>query len=80
MQINWIGELLDTAFSLSGKYARWLNIKGKRVCFIIWTVCIAYWAVRDFYLELYSQGIFCLFSMVLNIYGYYNWKKNKVGE
>ena len=80
MHINWIGEILDTCFSLSGKYARWLNIKGKRICFLLWAGCATYWMFRDLYLGLYSQGIFCLASIFLNGYGFYNWKKNKIGE
>lgn len=72
--INWIAEILDTIASLSGKYGRWLNARGNRICFIIWAVCTVYWAVRDFKLGLYSQTIFCVFSIGLNIYGYFNWK------
>jgi hypothetical protein len=76
--INWISELLDTIFSLGGKYGRWLNAKGKRVCFLIWTACTIYWMIRDFYLGLYSQGCFCIVSMWLNMYGYSQWKKKGI--
>lgn len=75
--INWTAEILDTIISLSGKYGRWLNARGNRVCFIIWTMCTVYWAIRDFKLGLYSQSIFCIFSIALNIYGYFNW--NAIG-
>lgn len=75
MQINIIGELLDTIFSLTGKYGRWLNARGKRFCFILWSICCIYWISRDIHLHLYSQGFFCIFSLGLNIYGYFNWKK-----
>lgn len=80
MQINWIGEILDTIFSLSGKWARWKNIKGQRVCFLIWTLCAGYWCARDLYLCLYSQSFFCFFSVCLNLYGFYNWKNKGIGD
>jgi len=75
IQINWTGEILDTIFSLLGKYGRWLNARGKKVCFIIWNICTIYWMCRDFYIGLYSQGTFCLVSIALNSYGYFRWKK-----
>ena len=78
--INWTAEILDTIISLSGKYGRWLNARGKRTCFIIWSFCTLYWAIRDFRLGLYSQTVFCLFSIGLNIYGYFNWGKQGVGK
>ena len=74
-EINWIMELFDTAFSLLGKWGRWLNVKARRSCFIVWTICVLYWAVRDIQLGLYSQAIFCSFSVMLNIYGFFNWKR-----
>lgn len=80
MEINWIGESLDTIFSLSGKWGRWLNARGKKFCFIIWTICAIYWMGRDFYLGLYSQGFFCGFSIWLNLYGYFNWKNKGIGQ
>lgn len=79
VEINWIGELFDTLASLSGKYGRWLNARGKRFCFIIWSFCTIYWAARDFSLGLYSQAIFCVFSVAINVYGYINWKRNRFG-
>ena len=79
MDINWIGEILDTIASLSGKYGRWLNARGKKFCFVIWSICTVYWAARDYSLGLYSQAAFCIFSVMLNVYGYINWKNNKLG-
>ena len=80
LNINWTGELLDTTASLAGKYGRWLNARGKRACFIIWSICTIYWAIRDFKLGLYSQSLFCVSSVILNIYGYFNWKAIGIGE
>jgi nicotinamide riboside transporter PnuC len=73
--INWVGELFDTIVSLSGKYGRWLNARGKRVCFLIWSIVSVYWSIRDFKIGLYSQAIFCIFSIALNLYGFFNWGK-----
>ena len=78
--INWVGEILDTLASLAGKYGRWLNARGKRASFIIWSLCTIYWAVRDFKLGLYSQAIFCVFSIGLNLYGYLHWRKTGIGD
>ncbi len=80
MNINWTGEILDIIASLSGKYGRWLNARGKRLCFVIWSICTIYWAIRDFKLGLYSQAIFCVFSLALNVYGYIHWKKHGIGK
>jgi hypothetical protein len=46
MEINWIGEILDTIANISGKYGQWLNAHKKRVCFIVWIVCCSYWIIR----------------------------------
>jgi hypothetical protein len=74
MEINWPGEGLDTIASLSGKYGRWLNVNHKRACFLVWSGCALYWAVRDFNLGLYSQCISCVFSVGLNLYGFHKWR------
>lgn len=80
MEINWVGEILDTCFSLMGKGGRLLNNYGRRACFLIWMVCALYWSARDFHLHLYSQGFFCLVSVGMHIHGFYNWKKNGIGK
>lgn len=77
MEINWVGEGLDTIASLSGKYGRWLNVNGKRASFLIWSLCTLYWAARDAQLGLYSQCLSCIFSVGLNLYGYYKWGNRK---
>jgi hypothetical protein len=80
MTINWIGEALDTIFSLSGKYGRWLNVKGKKACFIIWAICVLYWCGRNIYVGLYAQSLFCLVSFGFHVYGYINWKNKGIGS
>jgi hypothetical protein len=80
MSFNLAREILDTVFSLSGKYARWLNIKANRTCFIIWGLCCVYWMSRSFYFEMYAIGISSLFSLIMHSYGFYKWRKDKIGE
>ena len=80
VNINWAGEAFDIIASLAGKYGQWLNSRGKKFCFIIWSICMLYWSARDFNLGLYSQSVFCVFSLALNCYGYFNWKKQGIGE
>lgn len=80
IDINIVSELFDTAFSLLGKYGRWLNVKGKRWCFVIWSVCCMYWVYRDLMVGLYSQAFFCITSIGLHMYGFFNWKKERFGE
>lgn len=75
--INLVGEALDTFFSLSGKWGRWLNVRKNKWCFIVWIACCCYWVVRDLQLHLYSQALFCLPSIGLHAYGFWNWSKNK---
>lgn len=75
MHINWIMELFDTIASILGKYGSWLNAKGRKICFIVWSLCIIYWFFRDIQLEMYSRAISCIVSLGINIYGYINWSK-----
>lgn len=75
MEINWIGEILDTIANISGKYGQWLNAHKRRVCFIVWILCCVYWIVRNLYIGLYSQTAFCIVSIILHTYGYIKWKK-----
>ncbi len=80
IKIDLFGEILDTLFSLLGKYGRWLNVKARRVCFIVWAVCAAYWTIRDIQLEVYSQAIFCVISIGIDIYGFFHWKNKGIGD
>lgn len=80
MQINWIGECLDTFFSLFGKFARWQNNQGRRICFIMWMMCSCYWSIRNIYVGFYSQSFFCLLSVGLHCHGFYKWKQKGIGD
>lgn len=80
INIDWIHEVSDICINCLGKYARWLNIRGRRICFILWVICLCYWFFRNLGLGLYSQSFFCLFSLGLNIYGFFNWKNKGIGK
>jgi hypothetical protein len=80
MDFNIIGEILDTIASLTCKWGRWLNAKGKKTSFLIWAAICVYWVIRDLQLHLYSQAFFCTTSIFLNLYGYWNWNKKKLGN
>lgn len=75
IHIDWIQEGGDTIINLLGKYGRWLNARGRRICFLIWMVCISYWICVDFMRGLYAQTFFCIVSGALHIYGYVHWGK-----
>lgn len=75
-----MGEFTDLIFTLLGKFGRWFNVKGQRVCFIIWAICLAYWTARNIALGLMVQSGGCLVSLAMHAYGYWNWKNKGIGE
>jgi len=75
-----MGELSDLVFIVLGKLGRWMNVKGKRICFVMWAVCLVYWMARNWGMDLWVQTGGCLVSLCFHIYGYYNWSKNGIGE
>lgn len=75
-----MGEITDLIFTLAGKVGRWFNVKGQRICFIIWFFCLMYWTIRNFDLGLMVQCCGCFFSMAMHAYGYWNWKNKGIGE
>jgi nicotinamide riboside transporter PnuC len=75
-----MGELTDLVFTVLGKFARWFNIKGKRICFILWAICLFYWMVRNFSMDLYVQTAGGIISFVMYIYGWWNWRDKGIGE
>lgn len=78
MKIDWIGEGGDLVVSILGKYARWLNVRARRVCFLLWIVCCCYWIYRDIKCNLYVQAWFNLLSIFLHYYGWKYWKKKEL--
>ena len=80
MHISWLAETFDFIAAFLCKYAKWQNIKGKRLCFLIWFICSIYWFVVDIQRGLYAQALFCIPTACFQIYGYYEWKRRRFGE
>lgn len=80
MHISWTAEAFDFVAAFCCKYAKWLNIKGKRLCFLIWFVCSIYWFIVDVQRGLYAQALFCIPTALFQAYGYYEWKRKRFGE
>ncbi len=51
-----------------------LNIKKKRVCFLIWAVTNFSWMVVDYQQGLYSQAVLFLVYFLLALWGLIEWK------
>ena len=75
-----MGELTDLLFTLLGKLGRWFNIKGQRICFLLWAICLIYWMIRNFSMDLYVQTGGCLISLGMHLYGWWNWKDKGIGK
>lgn len=73
-----MGEITDLIFSLLGKAGRFFNVRGERVCFIIWIVCLLYWMARNLSMDLWVQTGSCLISLAFHIYGFINWKRKGI--
>ena len=80
LHISWAEEALDFCVAFLCKYAKWQNIKGRRLCFLIWMVCGVYWFVVDLHRGLYAQALFCIPTILFQAYGFYEWKRNGFGE
>jgi len=75
-----MGELTDLLFTVLGKMGRWFNVKGQRICFVLWVICLIYWMVRNFSMDLYVQTGGCLISLGFHFYGWWNWKDKGIGK
>jgi len=75
-----MGELTDLLFTVLGKMGRWFNVKGQRICFVLWAICLIYWMVRNFSMDLYVQTGGCLISLGFHLYGWWNWKDKGIGK
>lgn len=80
MHIGWLAEFIDLIFIILGKGGKILNARGLKICFLIDLVCLAYWGYIDIQRQLYAQALSVGVGIVINIYGYMNWKKKKIGE
>lgn len=77
-EILMMGELTDLVFSLIGKLGRWFNVEGKRICFLLWGACMLYWTFRNFQLGLVVQTCSCLATFLMDMYGYWNWRRKGI--
>jgi nicotinamide riboside transporter PnuC len=68
-------NLIDLCFLSLGKTGKFLNARGIRICFLIDLICLTYWMYIDIQRGLYSQGISCMVSMGICIYGFIRWGK-----
>jgi hypothetical protein len=68
-------NLIDASMLMLGKTGKFLNAKGIRACFLIEIVCLSYWCCMDIERGLIAQGISCLVSICICIYGYRKWGK-----
>jgi nicotinamide riboside transporter PnuC len=75
-----MGELTDLIFTIMGKLGLWFNVKGQRVCFVLWGIFVAYWMARNIQLGLISQTLGCVVSLGFHVYGYISWTKKNIGK
>ena len=73
-------NLIDAAMLVLGKGGKFLNARGNRLCFLIDITCLSYWFVMDLKRGLISQGLSCIVSISLCVYGFIRWGKNPPGE
>ena len=62
-----------TALSLIGVV---LNIKKKKLCFIVWGFTNAAWAIIDFWADLPAQGVLFTIYFLLAIWGLIEWRRS----
>ena len=70
---GFTANIVDAVMLCIGKGGKVLNARGNRICFLVDLVCLSYWCCMDLSRGLYSQGISCLVSMAICIYGFIRW-------
>jgi len=70
-------NVLDACFLATGKFGKFLNARGNRICFLIDLCCLSYWFWMDLQRGLYSQAASVIISAGIAIYGWRRWGKNK---
>jgi nicotinamide riboside transporter PnuC len=66
-----------TAFSLLGVY---LNIKKKRICFVVWLFTNTSWAIIDFCMGIYPQSALFAVYALLSVWGLIAWRNNEKSD
>lgn len=65
---------LLTAMSILGAY---LNVKKKRISFLLYTIANIGWILTNLYFEIYSQAMLFLVFTFLSTYGWIEWGKKE---
>jgi hypothetical protein len=52
-----------------------LNVKKKRICFVLWAVGNAAWLIYDIAIGLYSRAILDAVQLGFAVWGYSEWKQ-----
>ena len=76
-------EIVYWATAAASLVAVWLNIKQCTLCFAIWAVTNATWAVVDYLHGIHAQAALQLLYLGLSVYGLVKWRSREerdVGE
>ena len=65
------------ATAVASIVAVWLNIKQRAVCFAIWAVTNATWAVVDYLHGIHAQAALQLVYLGLSVYGLVKWRNRE---
>lgn len=66
--------VLSTTICLIGTI---LNVKKVLLCFILWVVGNALWMYYDISITLYSRALLDLVQLLLAVWGYIEWKRER---
>ncbi|MBU0479088.1 nicotinamide mononucleotide transporter family protein [bacterium] len=73
----WIITWSMTLLSIIGVI---LNIKKKRICFVLWSITNVSWCIYDFTIQAYAQSFLFLVYLGLSIWGIFEWKKERIKQ
>ena len=73
-------ESIYWATAAASLVAVWLNIQQRAVCFAIWAVTNATWAIVDFMHGIYAQAALQAVYLVLSVYGLVKWRSREVND
>ena len=73
----WIITWSMTLLSIIGVI---LNIKKKKICFVLWSITNVSWCIYDFVIGAYAQSFLFLVYLGLSIWGIFEWKKEEVKQ
>lgn len=70
---NWLWIITGVSIA-----ATILNVKKKRVCFVIWCFTNLTWAVVDFVKGMYAQSFLFIVYFALAVWGLVAWRRRKL--